>query len=126
MEISLFLAKVLGLFFSLSTLIILLRYKEHLRIESEAAGNAVYVVSSGFFFLLAGIMLVVSHTLWTGDWRLIITILSWMIFMKGLLRILFPSGVKRLVEKKNSSGYSWLGEIISFFIGIFLVYKGFF
>ena len=104
METSIFLAKVIGLFGTISVLAVLVRYKASLKLEQEAVQNHLWIYTSGFFILILGVLLVVSHPVWVWDWRLIITILSWTVLLKGVMRIFFPDAVKRLIEKKTKSG----------------------
>ena len=67
METSIFLAKVIGLVSVISTIAVLVRYKEHLAFEEETVKNPVLVYLGGFVFLVLGVLLVVSHSVWTLD-----------------------------------------------------------
>jgi hypothetical protein len=125
METSIFLAKVLGLFGAISTLAIISRYKMHLKMEEDAAKSPSMIYLSGYLFLGLGILITVSHQVWTADWRTNITILGWLILLKGLMRILFPDTIKKLIEKKKSDQRFILAEIIAFLISIYLIYQGF-
>ena len=71
------------------------------------------------------IFVVVSHQIWTGDWRIIITILGWLLLIKGILRILFPGIVKKLIDKKRSDRRFLLSEVVVLLISLYLVYQGF-
>jgi len=125
METSIFLAKVIGLFGAISTLAIMIRYKLHLVMEENTAKNPTTIYLSGFLFLILGILLTVSHQLWTRDWRVVITILGWLILIKGIMRILFPDTVQELIEKKKNDRRFILAEVVTFFISIYLIYQGF-
>lgn len=125
METSVFLAKVLGLFGVISTIAIIFTYKEHLRLERESAENPASLYVSGYIFLLIGILIVVSHNIWSSDWRLIITILGWMILLKGSLRIISPESVKTLINKKRDNFKYIIPEIIILIISSYLLYQGF-
>lgn len=125
METSIFLARVIGLFGAISTLAIIVRYKSHLDLEESASQNPAAVHLSGFIILLLGVLLTVSHQVWTWDWRVVITVLGWLILVKGAMRILFPDTVKKLIEKKKNDKRFLLAEIVSFFISLYLIYQGF-
>lgn len=125
METSLFLAKVIGLTGVISTLAIIIRYKLHLEIEESASKDLSAIYSSGFIFLLLGILLTVSHSILTLDWRLIITILSWAMLLKGILRILVPEMVRKLIRGKKNNKNFILAEVIILLICLYLTYKGF-
>ena len=125
METSLFLAKVIGLVSVISTAAILIRYKESLALEDEAAKSPALIYLSGFAFLILGTLLVVSHSVWTFDWRLVITIMGWLVLLKGAGRIFFPSAVRRLIEKKRDDRRFLLGEVVVLLVGLYLLYYGF-
>jgi uncharacterized membrane protein len=74
---------------------------------------------------MLGILLTVSHQVWTRDWRVVITILGWLILVKGVMRILFPDTVKKLIKKKKNNRRYLLAEVVTFFISVYLIYKGF-
>src|SRR5687768_6945379 len=115
METSIFLAKVIGLFGAISTLAIIIRYKLYLVMEENAGKNPTTIYLSGFLFLLPGVLVVASHQVWTWDWRVIITIFGWLILVKGIMRILFPDTIKKLIEKKISDKRFLLAEVVTFF-----------
>lgn len=125
METSIFLAQILGLFGVISTLAIIIRYKKYLEMEKFAAQNPAITYSSGFFILLMGILVTVSHQVWTPDWRVVITIIGWLILIKGLLRLLFPDKIEKLIKKKQTDRRFLLSEIVTFFISLYLMYQGF-
>jgi len=125
METSIFMAKVIGLFGAISTLAIIIRYKFHLAMEENAAKNPTTIYLSGFVFLMLGILVTVSHQVWTWDWRVVITILGWLILLKGVMRTLFPDTVKKVIEKKKDDKRFLLAEVVTFFISIYLIYRGF-
>lgn len=125
METSIFLAKVIGLVSVVSVAAVLIRYKKSLALEEEAAKSPALIYLSGFAFLILGVLLVVSHSVWIFDWRLVITTLGWLVLLKGAGRIFFPSAVKRLIEKKRENRWFIMGEVAVFLIGIYLLYHGF-
>ena len=124
-ETSIFLAKIIGLFGAISTLAILVRYKRYLEIEEDATRNPVMIYVSGFFILIIGVLLTVSHQVWTLDWRVLITIIGWLTFLKGTLRILFPETIKKLIKKKKYDRRFLLAEVTVLLVSLYLVYQGF-
>lgn len=125
MATSIFLAKILGLFFVISTTAILTRYKDSLAYEEESVKSPAAVYLAGFLILILGILLVVSHNIWSGDWRLVITILGWLVLLKGVIRIFFPQTVKKLIEKKKTTRKFMIGEVVVLITGLYLLYYGF-
>lgn len=124
-ETSIFLARVIGLFCVISALAIMVRYKAFLKIEQEASQNRLVTHLSGFSILIIGLLMVVSHSLWVFGWRLVITLLGWIITIKGVLRIFSPELAMILIAKKQNNRFFILGEIVFFFVGAYLLYYGF-
>lgn len=125
METSIFLAKVIGLVSVISTAAVMIRYKESLVLEEEAMKSPLHIYLSGFVILILGVLLVVSHSVCVFDWRIVITVLGWLVLLKGMGRIFFPDAIKRMVEKKKENRKFILGEIAVFLIGLYLLYYGF-
>ena len=125
METSIFLARVIGLVNVISVTAVMIRYKESVVLEEEAMKSPLHIYLSGFVFLILGALLVVSHSVWVFDWRIVITVLGWLVLLKGMGRIFFPDAVKRMVEKKKENRKFILGEIAVFLIGLYLLYYGF-
>ena len=126
MQTSIFIAKIIGLVSVISTLAILVRYKTVLEMEEYIIKNPVITYLSGFFALIIGALLVVSHPIWTWDWRVVITIIGWMVLIKGILRIFFPEAVRKLIEKKRNNHWFLLAEVAVLIISMYLLYQGFF
>src|SRR5437016_1615297 len=53
---------------------------------------------SGFLILPAGLAIVLTHNLWVANWRVIITVLGWLMMIGGVLRMLAPAQVRSLGE----------------------------
>ncbi len=125
MDTSVFLARVIGLLGVISTAAVLVRYKESLAFEEKLVQNPANIYLSGFFILILGVLLVVSHPVWALDWRIVITILGWLVLLKGLMRIFFPETVRRLIQKKQGNRWFILGELMMLLVGFYLLYHGF-
>ena len=125
METSIFLAKVIGLVSVISTTAVMVRYKESLVFDEEAVKRPLFTYISGFVILILGVLIVVSHPVWVLDWRIVITILGWLVLLKGIGRIFFPNAVRLMIERKRDNRWFLLGEVIVFLIGLYLLYHVF-
>ena len=125
METSIFLAKVIGLVSVIITTAVLIRYKASLAFDEEAVKSPLFSYISGFLILFLGILLVVSHSIWVLDWRIVITIMGWLVLLKGVGRIFFPNAVRCMIEKKRDNRWFLLGEIVVLAVGFYLLYYGF-
>src|SRR5262245_8018433 len=57
----------------------------------EFIGSRALIFITGVLALLAGLAIVNAHNLWVRDWRVIVTILGWLLVLRGIMRLLFPS-----------------------------------
>ncbi|MDP3792347.1 MAG: hypothetical protein Q8Q89_01320 [bacterium] len=125
MELSIFLAKVLGLYLIIVSVAVWLRRKDLGGLAVSFAQDKVHIYLSGVIFLLLGLALVVSHNIWDTAWQGVISVLGWMTLVKAGMRIFFTNKVGTIAQKTVGSRWYWLAIIASFPIGIWLTYTGF-
>ena len=124
MELSIFLAKVLGLYLIIAPAAVLLNRRHLPRITEEFSQSLALIVLSGFVALVLGLLVVVSHNIWSADWRVIITILGWLTLAKGIFRILLPHKVSQAA--RMSARPWWIVVLVIFIaLGAYLTYVGF-
>lgn len=127
MYTSIFLAKVLGLYFIITSLFTFIRHKEVPEIIRAMTAERGTLFLVAILTLIMGILLVVSHNLWVNDWRVVITLVSWLIFLGGIYRLFFLDHIARVGRWwVNHRSSAIIVSIIFFLIGIFFSYKGFF
>ena len=126
METSLFLAKVIGLYFLVIGLHMALRGTE-LRLLFEAfAENRPLTYLTSVFALILGLLLVVSHNVWVAGWPVIITLLSWLVLIKAIAYLLLPFDVMaRAVKAFNRPAWFTFGGAATAVLGLFIAAKGF-
>lgn len=125
MELSLFLAKVFGLYLIIVSVAVWLRRKDLREFAVSFAQDKVHLYLSGVIFLLLGLALVVSHNVWDTAWQSVISILGWMTLVKAGIRIFFTNKIGTIAQKTVGSKWYWLAIVTSLLVGIWLVYAGF-
>jgi hypothetical protein len=128
MDTSVFLAQLIGPVLVLVSIAMLLRPQSVSdMMQTLAAGQGqVWVFVLGIFALVAGLAMVVIHNVWDGTWRVIITLIGWMILLKGAVRLLAPDWALRtssimVSNKKLMQAFIFLLLLI----GLYLSYRGF-
>jgi hypothetical protein len=53
--------------------------------------------------LIAGLAIVNAHNLWVGDWRVLITILGWLLVLRGVTNLMFPGKIQELGNRMMES-----------------------
>src|SRR5436309_2526718 len=90
MQASIFLAKLLGPVLVLVGVGALLNRRSMPELVQE------FLVRPGLFFLTGiidvsvGLAIVLTHNVWAADWRVLITIIGWMMVIRGAVRLLIP------------------------------------
>lgn len=55
--------------------------------------DTTYLLLGGWIATALGVVLVQVHNIWTNDWRLLITIISWIILFKGVMLLAVPRSI---------------------------------
>ena len=90
MDRSLFLARLLGPTFVVIALAMLINLGMYESMIAEALHPGILFYLSGLLSLLAGLAIVNLHNTWHSDWRVIITMLGWLMTIGGIIRIVLP------------------------------------
>lgn len=126
MNKSIFLARVIGLYYIITGLFMLVAYRQIDTITSSFVSQPALIILVGALTLIIGLLLVVSHNLWVKDWRVLITIIAWLTLIMGIIRLFcyayLPTFSEGIIAHK---GYMFIPLIICFIVGIYLTCKGF-
>ncbi len=125
MDVSVFLAKVFGLYLVIIS-IAMIKNAKALRSIMRENNTTSFKFNGGAIALLIGILLLVSHNIWEPSWKIIITIFGWMAFIKGLFLLMFPKSAFKFYNNllKNTVAY-YTADVITLIAGLYLCYIGF-
>jgi hypothetical protein len=128
MDMSIFLAKVISLYFIIISISMWHNGADFFKeVIQDIANNAALRLLGGVISLILGILLIVSYNYWIFEWTIIITLFAWMVFIKGFVITVFPKwGMeinRKFVENKNVYNSS---IVIMLLLGIYLGWHGFF
>jgi hypothetical protein len=85
-----------------------------------------FIYFSGVAVLIAGLMILNSHNIWTRDWRSVVTALGWAMTMIGVYRIIAPQFVNFVGTAVVVHEYFFTGlGIVLLALGSFLMFKGY-
>ena len=119
---TIFLATAIGWYMVVSSVLVLSR-ADHIRsVMGRIIGD------KGQFFILAlltfllGLLMVVSHNIWVMGWPVVVTLLSWLVLISGLIRLFFPdTGPKMGLSFINNPMKMTTAAIIFLLIGLYLL-----
>jgi uncharacterized protein YjeT (DUF2065 family) len=124
MDVSLFLAKLLGLYFLILAFICIFRKRQVRATGKELVSSPSALAVSAEISLLFGLVIAIDHTIWEADWRGVVTALGYLLILRGILRFGFPAHVKKCKTKLLDKGYP-LVCLILLALGAYLTYWGF-
>lgn len=87
MNTSVFLAQAMGLYFMIISVSVLINKNRMPSVIFELMKNPALQFLMGLNILIIGLLLILSHNMWVLSWQAIITIISWAIFIKGVLNL---------------------------------------
>ncbi len=92
----------------------------------ELARNVGLIFLSGILMLLAGLAIVRVHNVWTGGWRILVTVIGWLAIVSGLVRMWFPQGAAPIAESLGGNATALLlAGLVVLAVGAFLSYKAY-
>jgi hypothetical protein len=127
MGISLFLAKVMGIWFLVDGLVALIRRKEIIPAVDELKNHRVTVMIMGSIFFVLGLTIVTVHNVWSGSaFQIVITLVGWAMMIKALVVSIMPHEfTSNLITKYNKEKIYILGGFVWVIGGLWLAISGF-
>lgn len=99
MEWSIFLGKFFGIYLIIMSIFILIRQHLLNEVVDSFLKNSGLMYFSGSLLVFFGLLLVLSHNVWQFNWRVIITLLGYLMLLKGLMRLFFPVWGRNFILK---------------------------
>lgn len=126
MEVSLFLAKLMGIYLLIIGLAYFIK-REFLRVVLEDFYKSPALIALGSIFnIILGLLIILNHNIWEFSWKIMITIIGYLSLVKGILHLYFPQVARTIASvfiRKDIFVYS---GVISLALGVYLLYHGFF
>ena len=85
------------------------------------------VYLAGVLGMLGGLALVLTHNVWSLDWRLLITLIGWFSVVRAVVTIFQPDRIVSLGSKAiENRGFFFAAAVIDLATGLILTYFGYF
>lgn len=124
MELSIFLAKLLGVYMLIVATEMLLRKQEFESAVRDFASSKGLILFSGSISLIVGLAITIGHPVFEMGFRGLITILGYLMILRGIWRMAFPSRVQHKIVTCFHKGYIWI-VLIFLILGGYLAYAGY-
>jgi hypothetical protein len=122
MDISVAIAQVLGIFFVIAGIAMVVSSKATADAIEESVAHKGIMFMWGVLALLIGAWIVVFNNVWTSGLPLLVTILGWLAIIKGAFILLAPAAAVSLYRKFGKGGMMVFCGVVVFVLGLVLLY----
>jgi hypothetical protein len=92
----------------------------------EFIANRALIFLTGILALLAGVAIINVHNVWVPDWRVIVTVLGWLLVLRGIMLLVFPLTVQVFGDRvATSQAGVTAGAALTFVLGAILCMMGY-
>jgi hypothetical protein len=126
LQASIFLARLLGPLLLLPGIGLLTNQRAFRTMAGEVIGSVTLVYLFGLMDVAAGLAIVLVHNVWVANWRVIITLLGWLLLIRGAGRVLIPETLMGYAKTmlRGQNVYLVSGIVLSL-LGLVLCYFGY-
>ncbi len=127
MDTSIFLAKLMGPIFVIIGVGLFLNRERYLAVVDEVILSKTLLYVFGVMALTGGLAILLTHNVWVWDWPVVITIIAWLMVVRGSLRIVIPQQIEALAKGMTDRLPTLLliSDMIVISLGLFLSWKGY-
>jgi hypothetical protein len=90
MQTSIFIARLIGPVMIVAGLAVLLNRQGFRTMAEDFLANRGLMFLAGMMVMLAGLAIVLTHNVWTSDWRVLVTLFGWLLVIAGAIRMIEP------------------------------------
>jgi hypothetical protein len=121
-----FLAEFLGTYIMAVSIVFLIRYEAFLDYVKEFADNMYMRYNVAFAELGVGLAIILFSGSWTLDYRGVITVLGWLMFLEAIFHFLATEEQEEHLIQKINQDHLWkYYGLLSLTLGLYLITKGF-
>jgi len=125
--LTIFLAKLLGLYSVIMALAMMTRGKEAVAAIKALVANPPLLLFVELISLAGGLAIVIGHNVWSGGaLPVVVTLVGWLMVIRGAgLLALSPAATARLVDAMRYEQRFYLYMGIALVLGLYLTWAGF-
>ena len=118
-------SRVLGPFLVIADVTAVARASDMQTLLSQFEANSLWTWVTGAFILLFGLIVVAGHQYWRGAAAIVVSLLGWLITLRGLLLFAFPQTFVSLANDMIGAQAWWVAACVVFaLVGLYLTYVG--
>jgi hypothetical protein len=126
MPVSVYLARLLGPLLLLPGIGLLINPRAFRAMATEVVGSLTLVYLFGLIDFAAGLAIVLVHNVWTMNWRVLVTLIGWLLLIRGAARVLITETLMGYAKSliRNKQLYLVSGGVLVV-LGLVLCYFGY-
>ncbi len=126
MDMTLFLAQVMGIYFLVAGVGVLMNPARMKGAVREAQRSYLLPYFDGAIALIVGLLIVLNHNMWNDLLTSLVSLVGWVAVLEGVLMLTLPQkSISALMESFAGAHLGRFMGVVSVVIGIYLVYQGF-
>lgn len=126
MVTSLFIAKLLGLYLSIISVLLLVKKDFFMTMIEDFLTHPALLAFQGAINIFSGLILILVHNVWIWSWPVVITLFGYFLLFRGIFIFLCPETAVTWGKKMQESKKLPCLGIILLLLGLWLSYVGFF
>ena len=126
MEPAVFIARLTGPALVVIGVGVLLNEANYAAVITEAAHSPTLIYLSGLLTLPLGLAILNVHRAWTANWRVVVTVLGWLLAIGGVIRIVLPQFTAALaITLYSGSAGLTIFAVVMLALGGYLSFQGY-
>lgn len=125
METVTVIAQIWAVYFLLVSVWMLMRKNSLVRLTSKVLKSEEHTFLVSLITLGLGIVLVINYSYWVLDWRLMITLIHWLVFIKGLVLLFFSGSLNSILHCLKRTEYLALVITVNSLLALYFLHYGF-
>lgn len=126
MDLTLFLAQIMGVYFLVVGVGALLNPARMKGAMEEARRSYLLPYFDGAIALVVGLLIVLMHNVWDGLLESLVSLVGWIAVVEGVLMMLLPQKtISTMVQKVMGAQMARLIGVAAVILGLYFVYHGF-
>ena len=121
MDTPILVAKVLGIYLTISGLFLLVKGRTLPHLLRDFFGHPAIVYLAGVILVFLSSMYLLNYNVWDSSWKTIITFFVWIVLLKGLVYIFAPKALSEMAIERNKSMFKVYG-VIAVALGLYLFF----
>ena len=117
MELSIIIAKIIGIIYCSFGIGLLLNGEFYKREIPKMVENTSFLLLGGFIAIIFGVFMIQYHNIWEANWTLLITIIGWIALIKGVSLLAFPTFT-------GGTFIKFFSKVNTTYLGVFLLLFG--